>query len=322
MTPPYPSSTSARNRWIAAHRPPHNQVDPSKPYAFLSEEEPDASGNIVRTSTIFLTNRECPWKCVMCDLWRNTTEHPVPPGTIPAQIDHALAALPPASQVKLYNSGSFFDLQAIPISDHSAIAARLANFNRVIVESHPLLVGQSCLAFRSMLHGQLEVAMGLETARPEALNRLNKGMTLDDFAKAARFLRDHDISLRTFLLVQPPFIPLTEAEFWLHHSIDFAFDHGASVVSLIPTRAGNGAMEQLQAAGDFTAPTLANLERAANYGLSLSRGRIFADLWDLHRFSTCPTCFDARRERLHQMNLTQRLPPPITCPACGTPADA
>src|SRR5437660_1133398 len=151
MTPPYPSSTSARNRLIVASRPPRDNVDPARPYAFLSEQEPDETGRIVRVSTIFLTNRECPWKCVMCDLWRNTTEHRVPDGAIPAQIEHALAALPPANDVKLYNSGSFFDSGAVPVADHSAIAERVAGFDRVIVESHPLLVGRSCREFREML---------------------------------------------------------------------------------------------------------------------------------------------------------------------------
>ena len=35
-------------------------------------------------------------------------------GDIPAQIAYALDQLPPARQIKLYNSGNFFDHQAIP----------------------------------------------------------------------------------------------------------------------------------------------------------------------------------------------------------------
>jgi len=68
----------------------------------------------VPVATIFLTNRECPWRCVMCDLWKNTLIDSVPLGAIPSQIDYALARLPAARQIKLYNSGSFFDTQAIP----------------------------------------------------------------------------------------------------------------------------------------------------------------------------------------------------------------
>ena len=49
--------------------------------------------------------------------------------------------------------------------------------------------------------------MGLETAHPDALARLNKGCTLDDFARAARALAAHGVGLRVFLLVHPPFVP-------------------------------------------------------------------------------------------------------------------
>jgi hypothetical protein len=46
-------------------------------------------------------------------------------------------------------------------------------------------------------------------------------------------------------------------------------------------------------------------------------GRIFADTWDLEQFSNCPACFEKRRQRIHAMNLSQRIPPAIDCPACA-----
>jgi hypothetical protein len=44
---------------------------------------------------------------------------------------------------------------------------------------------------------------------------------------------------------------------------------------------------------------------------------VFADLWNLDRFSDCPSCFTARRDRLHRMNLEQRACPSIACTQCG-----
>lgn len=149
---PYPDAAVERDRWILAHRGPRNAVDATRPYAFLTEQERAESGEIVPVATLFLTNRECPWRCLMCDLWKNTLTETVPAGAIPAQIDHALAQLPPARQIKLYNSGSFFDPRAIPPEDHPAIAERVRGFERVIVECHPSLVGESALRFRDLLH--------------------------------------------------------------------------------------------------------------------------------------------------------------------------
>ena len=318
----YPQSGKERDQWILARREetaPANreQLDPRRPYAFLVEEERAENGEVVPVATIFLTNRECPWKCLMCDLWRNTLTESVPVGAIPAQIEYALARLPPARQVKLYNSGSFFDRKAIPVEDYVAIADKANSFKRVIVECHPSLVGADCFRFRDLIHGRLEVAMGLETVHPEVGPRLNKRMTLQQFAAAADMLRQNDIDLRVFILVKPPFLDESEALYWANRSLDFAFDCGANAAALIPTRAGNGAIDALARSGEFSPPRLSTLEAVAAYGLGLQRGRVFADLWDLERFSDCPHCFAARASRLHEMNLQQVVLPDVTCEACG-----
>src|SRR5688500_18615396 len=104
------------------------ELNPWQPHAFWTEGERSESGEIVSVATLLLTNRECPWKCLICDLWRHTLTESVPPGAIPQQIDRALSELPPARQIKLYNSGSFFDKTAIPPEDYEAIAAQVQGF--------------------------------------------------------------------------------------------------------------------------------------------------------------------------------------------------
>jgi radical SAM enzyme (TIGR01210 family) len=313
----YPELARERDAWIVGQRPQRNQLDPLRPWSFLVEEERSASGEVVPVATIFLTNRECPWRCVMCDLWRNTLADETPEAAIPAQIDYALTRLPAAREIKLYNSGSFFDRKAVPPQDHAAIAARLSGFERVIVECHPALVGDDCLRFRDRLRGRLEVAMGLETAHPQILDKLNKKMTLDQFAAAAAYLRGNDIDLRVFILVKPPFMAETEALEWAARSLDFAMECGATAATVIPTRAGNGAMEVLADQGDFTPPSLALLEAAVAYGIRLGRGRVFADLWDVQRIAHCASCRGDRIARLYRMNLEQRVLPAIACDRCG-----
>ena len=143
-------------------------------------------------------------------------------------------------------------------------------------------------------------------------------MTVDDFAAAADALRRRDVTIRVFLLIAPPFVPSSEQEEWLLHSVDFAFACGAAVVSLVPTRPGNGALEALAAEGSFRKPSLADIERSAEAALARahSGGRVFVDLWDIGRFTACEHCLDARRERLHAMNLEQRTRPPVFCSSC------
>ncbi len=317
LAEPYPQDRAARDRWVLARRGERAVPDPQRPAGFFAESELAAGGEIVPVSTVLLTNRECPWRCAMCDLWQHTLPGTVPPGAIPAQLAHALARLPPARHIKLYNSGSFFDPRAIPPDDHAAIARQLGAFERVVVECHPAFLGDRCWTFRDRLAGQLEVAIGLETAHPEALERINKRMTLDDFSAAGRRLAQHGIALRVFLLTNPPFIAAGEAARWVERSIAFAIECGATAVSIIPTRPGNGALDALAAAGQWTPATLAALEAALDFGIGQRRARVFADLWDLSRLAECPHCFPARSERLRQMNLQQTILPRVPCAHCA-----
>jgi uncharacterized Fe-S cluster-containing MiaB family protein len=162
--------------------------------------------------------------------------------------------------------------------------------------------------------------MGLETAHPAALERLNKRMTVDGFIAAADRLRSLGAALRVFLLVSPPFVSKAEHDEWLLRSIDVAVAAGASAISLIPTRTGNGALDALTAGAWFAPPRLSDVERSVELAQARTRGRgarVFADLWDLDRFSKCPHCLDARRARLRAMNLEQRVLPQVSCGHCG-----
>ena len=237
------------DRFVLQHRSAKRPLDPHRAYASIWEEERDSQGALAPTAVVFLTNRECPFRCVMCDLWVNTLDETVPRGAIAAQIRDAVATLPPARHIKLYNAGSFFDPAAIPPDDDEEIAQAVTGFERVIVESHPAFLAgayrERCLRFRDLIPGRLEVAVGLETAHPEVLERLNKKMTLDAFRRAADFLAEHDIALRVFVLLSPPFMPADHALEWACRSLDVAADVAPPSATVIPTRGGNGAMEAI-----------------------------------------------------------------------------
>ena len=132
-------------------RPPKHPTDPHRPYSFLVEPELTVRGQVEEVATIFLTNRECPFRCLMCDLWRNTTEQSAPAGAVRDQVMWALQQYPYAPAVKLYNAGSFFDRQAIQPADLAAITELISTREEVIIECHPRLIGPSCLEFAAAI---------------------------------------------------------------------------------------------------------------------------------------------------------------------------
>ena len=329
----FPLTAAARDRFVLDRRGTRPARDPWRPQGVLVEEERSADGRRVQAATVFLTGRECPWRCTMCDLWRYTTVDDTPCGAIPDQIIAARADVAGAHQpigvIKLYNAGSFFDPRAVPDSDYAAIAAALAGIPHIVVESHPALVSERRGRVDRLLEAlsaslapadrvTLEVAIGLETAHPDALERLNKRFTVDGFRRAAAALIRRGVALRVFLLVSPPFIPQLEQDDWLRRSLDVSFASGAAVVSLVPTRSGNGAMDALSDLGLFRPPTLADIERSLELALTHAgiTGRVFVDIWNLERFASCPECFASRRRRLHTMNLEQQIAPRTDCGAC------
>jgi radical SAM enzyme (TIGR01210 family) len=166
-------------------------------------------------------------------------------------------------------------------------------------------------------NARLEVALGLETVHPAVLPALNKQMTLDDFRRAAEMLQGCSIDLRVFVLLRPPGLSEREGVDWALRSLEFAFDCGARVCSVIPVRGGNGIMDELQAAGQFTPPALLSLERVLEEGLRSRRGIVLADLWDVQRLRGCADCRTARQARLQRMNLEQAVPAPVPC-ACAS----
>lgn len=314
MAENYPTYSSAE---ILEVRPERNQVRRDRPYAYLVEPEFNAHSKVVDVATLFLTNSECPYHCLMCDLWKNTLPRSAESADIPQQIRFGLKELPPAQEIKLYNSGNFFDPKAIPPEQYPEIAELVKGFKTVIVENHPNLCSERCVEFQEMIRpAKLEVALGLETCHPELLKTLNKGMTLADYERATDFLVSNNIAIRTFVLLKPPFLNKQQGVDWALRSIDYAFGLGVNCCSLVPTRAGNGVMEDLLTQGDFSPPSGASMEFVLEEGIKKQQGRVFMDLWDAEKFFPCKDCREDRVNRLNRMNLTQQILPSIHCQSC------
>ena len=289
-------------------RDQRNAVSSKRPYAFFLEKELGRSGRIEDVATLFLTNRECPFHCVMCDLWKNTLTESVQSGDIPLQISYALNQLPPADSIKLYNSGNFFDPKAIPYSDHLVIAELVKNFSNVIVENHPKLCTNDCGEFFQLIApASFEIAIGLETCHEPSLKWLDKSFGLRDFESAVSLLRKSGINVRVFLLLGLPGLSREDSIEWTLRSIAYAANLGVECFSIIPTRSDSPAFQRSKEDGSFFEPTGDQMEETFERALQLNSGRVFMDLWDAKRFFTSSSSTEMRIQRLESMNLSQKI---------------
>jgi radical SAM enzyme (TIGR01210 family) len=311
---------STIDRRIRNLRPPKAHVDPYKAHGTLIEQERRPDGKIERTLTVFLTGAECPFTCTFCDLWTWTTDGPTVPGALTSQLRNVLQSVagPLPDRLKLYNASNFFDHRAVPTEDLSGIAALSGSFTGVTVESHVNTIGPKTLAFAGQIAGRLEVAVGLETIHPMAATQLNKRLDLARFDWTARFLSENGIDLRVFVLLGAPYVPAGESVAWTVRTVEYAVERGASLVSIIPVRGGNGELERLQALGHFAPPTLSQLEDALDRCLQFTNTVVTADSWDVRRLATCEHCRETRVERLQRLNRTGRAEPRIDCAARQT----
>jgi archaeosine synthase beta-subunit len=320
---------------VRALRPLRASPSPWQHQGVVVEEERHRDG-VRRTATVFLTGAECPFTCVFCDLWRYTISGPTPRGALPAQLRSALAEVrakggadgDAVEQVKLYNASNFFEPRAVPEADDEELLRLLEPFARVTVECHPRLVqgarGRArWRAFAARLAGSLEVAMGLETVHPRASAAIAKDSDPETFAAASEALRSEGVGVRAFVLVGAPFVPAAEQVEWIVRSAGAAARAGAAVVSLVPVRGSNGALEALARRGDFAPVTLGLVEHSYERALgeveaAFAETAVLLDTWDLetlarHSPDGCERCVGPRVERLRRISRLGRSEPAIRC---------
>ena len=333
------SSGLTLDRRIRSLRRPKARVDAYAAHGSLLEEERRPGGKIERALTVFLTGAECPFTCSFCDLWQWTLDGPTPSGALTRQLESVLEArngqapdreprdreardgvtrdARTPDRLKLYNASNFFDQRAVPAEDLLGIAKLAAPFDAITVESHANTIGAKTLEFARRIPGRLEVAVGLETIHPAAAAQLNKRLDLARFDSAARFLSDNGIDLRVFVLLGAPYVPVDETVAWTVRTVEYAVERGASVVSIIPVRGGNGELERLQALGHFPPPTLSQLEESLDHSLQFTSAVVTADIWDIDRLPACEHCRVERVERLRRVNVSGHAESQVSCSACG-----
>ena len=266
--------------------------------------------------TAYLRNGACPLACVYCALYRQAGSDAAEGREIARQIRSARRRLGAIDGIKLYNGSSLFEPRSIrqTAEDMASIAVEVADLDLVVIEARAEHARRAP-AFARRLRGRLEVAIGLEVADDRLLRKLGKPTTTRRFRDAAGHFRKEGISLRAFVLVQPPFVPPAEAARLAAATFDFAVECGARVVSLLPVVAQHAPMERLRASGDFAEISAEAYFRIVADCVARGGAVVLAETDALPRLPACPDCKEARARALGALNATGRLAP-VTCARC------
>ncbi len=300
---PPPAGPVSASRYVNAWREPEA----------LGEERVTAFVAILRT-------RGCYWAdgrgCSMCGYAKDTLGRSATPEELAAQLAALLREYRDEPYVKFYTSGSFLDDREVdPASRERIVSAFSGRARRLLFETLPEFVTPERVGpLRDRFAGDLEIALGLESADPEILGRfVTKGSPPADYFAAfdrARALGAHP---KAYLLLKPPYLTEGESIEDVVRSVRAAAPR-VDAISINPVHIQNGTVvEHLYRRGRYRPPWLWSLVEALRRGAELrgaTRLVTFPTAGGLPRGPhNCGKCDPAVLEALREASLAQRFGP-------------
>ncbi len=173
-------------------------------------------GKVVDAWVIIFRTRGCYWArasgCSMCG-YVNDVAQEVAPADILHQLDVVQKKHDSQPMVKVYTSGNFFDDHEVPPDVRAEILTQLGDrCDKVIVETLAHLVRRDQLEDALRFVDELEIALGLESTSDDVLRyAVNKVWGLKEHARAASLAHEVGATVKTYLLIKPPFLTEREA---------------------------------------------------------------------------------------------------------------
>ncbi len=218
------------------------------------------NGKTTLERVLILRTRGCSWSyhsgCSMCGYWDDTNPE-IGKAELENQVSAFLKEFPRGEVLKIFTSGSFFDpIEIDSGSQHEIIERVLEGYGHLIVESRPEYI-HKVVGDLKRYGNRVQVAIGLESTDPDILkNSVNKNYDFDDFKKAATLLRENGVSVRTYLLLKPPFVTESEA---VKDAIKSARDLApySDFISINPMNIQRGTLvEKMYREGNYRPPWL------------------------------------------------------------------
>ncbi|MGQ4913285.1 MAG: radical SAM protein [Candidatus Asgardarchaeia archaeon] len=183
----------------------------------------------MKTYSIVLERGKCFWgKCYFCGWGKKVVERSIE--EVKRIFDKFISSKRDIERLKIFSSGSFLDPKQFPeeLQDYIFRKADEYGIKEIIIESRPEFITENTVSRLSQYKVKITVAMGLEVADNEALKILNKGMTVEQYIRAATLLKKYGLGVRTYVLVNPH--SKIRSPEYVHKTIEFALKYSDSIV--------------------------------------------------------------------------------------------
>jgi radical SAM enzyme (TIGR01210 family) len=192
--------------------------NPRQPVRCWSEKDV-LNGKIVDAYVIILRTRGCSWArssgCTMCGYFNDSMLSPVSNEDLLAQFANAMRAYKDEEIVKVFTSGSFLDPSELPEPvQHEIMRTLSEKAEKISVESRPEYITETRLKEikKTISSKEFEIGIGLETSNDFVREKaINKGFIFKEYVHAATQLKKYLMSVKTYVLVKPPFLTEKEA---------------------------------------------------------------------------------------------------------------
>jgi archaeosine synthase beta-subunit len=244
---------------VKDERHPRN-FDPRE-YISTWTEKDLLDGKVVDAWVIIFRTRGCYWArssgCSMCG-YVNDVAQEVSVDDLRHQLDVVLKRHEDQPMVKVYTSGNFFDDHEVAPEIRGALLRELGDrCDKVIVETLSHLLRREQLDTALEFVDDLEVAFGLESTNPRVLRySVNKVWGLEEHARGAALCHEAGASVKTYLLVKPPFLSERDA---IEDAIQSGHDAGphSDTVSFNPVNVQSHTLvDRLFRRGEYRPPWL------------------------------------------------------------------
>lgn len=281
----------------------------SSPVSIWKEEDV-INGARVPAMVVILRTRGCWWSreegCLMCG-YNLVSSSSITIEDLSAQLEEAAKRYDEEPFVKVYTSGSFLDHLEVPPEFRKKFYDTFSSARRILFESRPEFVTSENLL--SIDAARSEAALGLESANDSILRTsVRKGFSFSDYLQAKDVLSGHNIPIRTYLLLKPPFLSEREGVEDVLESISKVSDHSESI-SINPINVQKGTMvERLWKKGDYRPPWLWSLVEVLRRSKEISSCRVFSSPsggGSLRGVHNCDACDRKILERVQRFSFSQ-----------------